>query len=507
MKVIARRLLEMAAHRPHGLALVDAEPSGADPSVDYRTLDRGSNRIAGLLSARGVRPDEPVVVFTSNRVRDVVALLGAWRAGAVAVPVHRSNVAATVEHVFAATGARLAVGWDESAKAPVPASAAVDGEVLRLRQEPPAARDELRDGLLVVFTSGTTGVPKGVVLSDTAFAGKLDAIDRVLTFRDSARTLLVLQLNFSFAQWVCLLTLSKGGTVFVLRKFAAPPFLESLQRFDIDYTAVVPTMLRAAQPPLEGPASVPLAGLRERRSPRLIIAGGEPLSADLGRRYVELLPDSQLTDVFGLTETCTSDFIVPPERYPEWAGSIGRPSPNVDFRLVDPETGTVVPAGEEGELEIRTPFAMTAYLGAPDLTRSSYRDGYFRTGDLAAIDDNGCVRLAGRRKDVIIRGGNKVSPLEIDNVLVRHPGVRACLSTGVEDPDLGQRIHTLIVPQGEPPEEDRLREWLSLRLEKYKVPDRIHRALELPQGRTGKADRRALREWIEYDSALSSKRN
>lgn len=493
---MARRLLDVCERWPRRVALVDVDADKSDQRVDYVTLKDESDRIAGLLRSHGVQRDEPILLFVSNRPHDLLYLLGIWRVGAIGVPVHRSSVPATVEHVLEATGARYALGWDDFTQTSLPSNAWRSGDLVMLGVKPPPYREELCGGLLVVFTSGSTGLPKGVVLSDAGFDGKLDAIDQVLAFQDGARSLLVLQINFSFAQWVSLLTMSHGGTLFLLRKFAPGPFLSALSRFDIDYTAVVPTMLRATSLLIEEKGEASVAPLRHLSCPRLIIAGGEPLSAELGRRFRELLPATGLTDVYGLTETCTSDFILPPDLYDEYPGSIGFPSPHVCFRISDPETGDVVTPGTEGELEVASPFVMTGYLGASDLARNSRRAGYFRTGDLARLDADGAVRLAGRIKDVIVRAGNKVSPLEIDQALAGHPLVRSCLTTGVEDSLLGQRIHTLIVPEAELPRESELRTWLSDKLDRYKIPDRFYRAAAIPQGKTGKADRRSLRERV-----------
>jgi acyl-CoA synthetase (AMP-forming)/AMP-acid ligase II len=143
---------------------------------------------------------------------------------------------------------------------------------------------------------------------------------------------------------------------------------------------------------------------------------------------------------------------------------------------------------------------MSGYLDEPELTSAAYSDGYFRTGDLARLRPDGVVELVGRAKEVIVRGGNKIAPLEIDQALAQHPLVAAALTTGVSDPLLGERVHALVVPRpGARLDEAALRDWIALRLDKYKRPDSYHFADALPLGRTGKVDRGALRRQIEAE--------
>jgi acyl-CoA synthetase (AMP-forming)/AMP-acid ligase II len=155
-----------------------------------------------------------------------------------------------------------------------------------------------------------------------------------------------------------------------------------------------------------------------------------------------------------------------------------------------------------GELQIRTPYIMSGYLDAPDLTAAAFQDGWFRTGDLARVREGGVVELAGRAKELIVRGGNKVSPLEIEQVFAAHPDVAAAMATGLPDPVLGERIHLLVVLRpGRTCGADALREFAAPRLPKFKRPDAFHFADALPLGRTGKADRGALRVLLAAQDA------
>jgi acyl-CoA synthetase (AMP-forming)/AMP-acid ligase II len=449
-------------------------------ALTYRALSQAALNVERALRNERLAADEPVLVPVDNEARDAAALVGVWLAGGVAVPVARHAPASAIELVRAATGARFSI------------TNAADELVHRMADHAPPHRALLGGGALIVFTSGSTGRPKGVVLSHRAFAGKLEAIDSMLGFTPRTRTLLVLQISFVFGMWVLLLTLLKGGTVAMHARFEPLHALAALKDERISDVALVPTMLRKFLA-LDESTSAPLiaASTLER-----ILTGGEPFGRMLSTRLQRLMPDVRVVDIYGLTETCSSDFFLTAEEREAFAETIGRPGPGVRFRIAD-DQGRELPANVAGELQIRTPFAMSGYLDDPDHTRAAFADGYFRTGDLARARPDGRIELAGRIKDLIYRGGAKVSPLELDHILAQHPAVAAALTTGVPDPIMGERIHALVVPRPNAAiDEKELREWIAGRIEKFKWPDVYHFGPELPAGRTGKVDRNALREQV-----------
>ena len=475
MTNLGRLLAERFAAYADSPALADA-----GSALTYRELAQAAIAVEHALRKAGLTPDEPLLVPVANEPRDAAALIGTWLAGGVAVPVARHAPANAIEAIRTATGARFSV------------TNAADERVTTIGGKAPASRPLLKGAALIVFTSGSTGQPKGVVLGHQAFVGKLEAIDSMLGFTPRTRTLLVLQITFVFGMWVMLLNLLRGGTAWMQSRFEATAVLSALKAQGITDVALVPTMLRKILALDESVARSLIAGAALER----ILTGGEPFGRELSRQLQDFLPSVRVVDIFGLTETCSSDFFLTAEEREPFAGTIGRAGPDVEFRIAD-EQNRALAVGTAGELQIRTPFAMNGYLDEPELTRAAFVDGYFRTGDLARAREDGRVELAGRIKDIIIRGGANVSPLELDHLLAQHPDVAAALTAGVPDPLVGERIHALVVPRANASiDEKQLRQWVAARVEKFKWPDVYHFGQELPTGRTGKVDRGALRDQV-----------
>jgi acyl-CoA synthetase (AMP-forming)/AMP-acid ligase II len=431
---------------------VESIAESGHPAADLLAI---ADRVERALVAHGVRPDEPVHVRIGNRPSDLGALLGAWRAGAVVAPIHLNAAAATIAASLRATGARFLV----------------DGDTLeRCGDAVPPDRSLLRGAALIMFTSGSTGQPKGVVVGHEQLARKLAVLDRLLQLRADDAVLVPLQLTFIFGLWVALLTLRAGARLILVPRFSSEAIARGLAA-GATVLAGVPSVYRTL---LTDPAYA-MPGLR------MVMTGGEVLPKPLALALRRAAPNAALCDLYGLTETGTCDFVLGPSGQPDGFGSIGLPTESVAFRI------------EADELQIRSPFGMLGYLDNPDLTTASFADGYFKTGDLARLRDDGRVELIGRSKDLISRGGNKIAPLEIDNLLAEHPDVAAALCAGVPDERLGEVIHAAVVPRaGARLSADELRLWMLTRTERFKVPDAFHFTDALPAGSTGKADRRGV---------------
>ncbi len=463
--------------------------------LTYSALESKAASIAASLLAANIVPNEPVLIAVTNTAPDLAAFYGVWKAGGVAVPLHAKAVSATVSDIVLRVGSRFLVRGEQAIS--LPEGIEGDGEeVVCWRSSPPGNKKILQNAAYIIFTSGSTGVPKGVVLSHAAFATKLSSIQSVLPFTESKATLLVLQLTFSFGQWVTLLTLATGGKLIMMPRFDAIESLKALVEHCAHRIAVVPTMMRAWAAANPAKTRQAFEEMNRTGCPELLIAGGEPLPAALGLQFRQRFPHMEIADVFGLTETSTSDFILPPSKYDQHAGTIGWPTPGVQFRIIG-DRGQQCGPGEPGELQIQTRHIMNGYLDAPEITSASFQDGFMKTGDMGQMMENGTVALIGRSKELIVRGGNKISPLEIERVFSGHPNVAAALVTGMPDALMGERIHLLIVPrEGTAISREELLKWGGSKLERYKLPDRIHFSDAVPVGKTGKADRQALRMWI-----------
>jgi long-chain acyl-CoA synthetase len=422
---------------------------------------------------------------------DFVAFLSIWISGGVVVPVHRSSPAEVLLGINEKSRCPLSLDLlDERLDSGVEVLSGFIGS-----SEPRG--DILDDGALVIFTSGSTGAPKGAVLSHRAFYEKLQQNQALLNVSTETTTLLVLNNTFSFAIWACLMTLMAGGRVVLMAKFTPAAFLGHLANDGINFVGVVPTMIRAT---FGGVPSAELedARLRIKKAGALqsVVIGGEPLDKHLSAELRRFLKPAQLYDVYGLTETSTSDFVLHPADYLSHEGSIGNPFPNIQYRIVD-DSGNTCPVNVTGELQLKTPFLMKGYLGDPELTEAAFQNGWFKTGDLASVDEQRFVTITGRLKELIVRGGNKITPLEVERALLRCSGVGGVLVTGMPDAILGQRIHALLIPKTDSHINlVLLRQELAGNLERFKVPDVFYVGDALPTGRTGKIDRKQFQQLL-----------
>ena len=344
------------------------------------------------------------------------------------------------------------------------------------RNASPPLRPQLAGAALIIFTSGSTGTPKGVVIGHDGLSIKLDVLSHILPVGPADVVLMPLQLTFIFGIWVSLLTLLRGGRLLLVPKFSRDLAADTLQTATV--LAAVPTMLRA----LDAGRSVNTPNLA------VILTGGEPLAPALAASLAARFPRAALFDLYGSTETGSCDFCLLPNDQPSGWGSIGHPTAGVTYRLT-PQSGQ---DGHDAacELQINTPARMLGYLDEPQMSADAFDAGFFRTGDLARLRPDGRVELIGRAKEIISRGGNKISPLEIDNMLLRHPAVAAAMSVGIPDPHLGQSLHVLVVAKNHQLlDADALRAWAATKVERFKLPDRIHVASALPLGKTGKSSR------------------
>ncbi len=474
--------------RAHGdrVALVD---SGG--SYTYADFLAGSARVAGaLLGGRGDLREGRVAFLTRPDSTYVAVQWGIWRAGGIAVPLAISHPAAEWEYVLRDAGAELAVAGPEFADALGPVAERVGVRLLDPAQMtgPMAATLpalEIGRRAMMVYTSGTTGRPKGVVTTHASLECQVSCLIEAWGWVADDRILLVLPLHHVHGI-VNVLTcaLWAGATCEMLPAFDAEAVWDRLGSGRLTLFMAVPTIYRrliaaweAAPPERQRAWSEGAARLR------LMVSGSAALPVQTLERW-RAITGHTLLERYGMTEIGMAlSNPLAGERRP---GSVGNPLPGVQVRLVD-EGGTPVPVGTPGEIEVRGGNLFLEYWGRPEATRDAFRDGWFRTGDVAVVEA-GAYRILGRTSvDIIKTGGYKVSALEIEEVLRTHPEVLECAVVGVADPEWGERVAVAVeVRSGGALDLERLQRWSKERLAPYKVPRALRVVAALPRNAMGK---------------------
>ncbi|MBC3763058.1 long-chain-fatty-acid--CoA ligase [Quadrisphaera oryzae] len=485
--------------------------------VTYAQFWEQARAYAGAFRARGVGPGDRVAVLVPNVPDFPRVYFGLLALGAVVVPVHLLFTADEVEHVLRDSGATLVVAAAPVLAAALPAAAAAGIPVVTVlvpddqREKVPAPRleDEARAAeplerlvpvpplapATVLYTSGTTGRPKGAVGSHLAI---VENVNTVLIDCFDMRTGDVvfggLPLFHTFGQ-VCVMNTAfrVGAMVLLLPKFDPATALRIMDAEQATVFIGVPTMygalLQAAGPHREGGGQLPPL--------RYAISGGAALAEAVLERFQQVF-EAPVHEGYGLTETSpVASFNRVGE--PAVAGSVGFPVWGVEAEVTDPghpERIVVLPPGERGELVIRGHNLFKGYLGNPDATEAAVVDGWLRTGDIATKDDEGRLRIVDRAKDMIIRNGYNVYCREVEEVLVRYPGVASVAVFGVADDEHGQEVHAAVVVEdseaGRAFDPDAMVAQARQHLAAYKYPRVVHVREAMPQGPSGKILKREL---------------
>lgn len=454
-----------------------------DFQCTYEELNRRSSEISTILLQRGLQRNEPVIVVTENKPENLIAIVAVLLSQGVVVPLDKNTPADTVDAILSMTKARFIVGKPTHLQD----KAFVLNEEEYLIQSKSVHRpenfDHLSGAALIVFTSGTTGAPKGVVVSHVGYSKKLERVHSLIPFEADDIVLIALKLTFSFGQWTSLISLWRGSTILIVPKFSADEIVGFVEKYNVTKFPIVPSMMRMM---LQNTSQDILS-----HAPVLYMAGGEVLPETTGKAFLQKFPKSDLCDIYGSTETNSADFILMPGAYDTGSDSIGKPTPGVQYKIVKSD-GSFAEAGESGELQIKTDHIMMFYLGRPDLTSAAFNGDYFKTGDLAFLRPDGYVSISGRLKDEIHRGGNKIAPAEVEGVYLKFPSIRLAACIAIKDEIYGEK--TMLAFEGTEDVSDQELSSFGLKyLAKYKIPDVFKKVDSIPLGRTGKLDRAALR--------------
>jgi len=472
-----------------------------DLVLTYAQLHEAAGRMSALLAARGVEPGDRVGIMLPNVPAFPIAFYGALAAGAVVVPMNPLLKSREVAYYLDDSGARVVLAWHaaagEAAKGAADAGAqAIAVETADLtdvlnesvpgQAAQPGHGRQGEDDAVILYTSGTTGRPKGAQLTHAGLIRNAELTARTLLKNNPDDVVMGCLPLFHVFGLTCGLnaTVAAAGTLTLLPRFDPAKALQIIERDAVTIFEGVPTMYAAI---LHYPQADPAMAA----TLRVCVSGGASMPVEILRGFEEKF-GCMILEGYGLSETSPVASFNHPDRVRK-PGSIGTPVEGVQMRLVD-EAGQDVPDGEIGEIAIRGHNVMKGYWNKPEATAEAIPDGWFRTGDMARMDSGGYYYIVDRKKDLIIRGGYNVYPREIEEVLHEHPAVAEVAVIGMPHPELGEEVGAAVaLKPGASATPEELRAFARDRVAAYKYPRRVWLVDALPKGPTGKILRREVR--------------
>jgi malonyl-CoA/methylmalonyl-CoA synthetase len=485
-------MLPNAEQRSESLAIVDSSGNHT-----YGELLEASERIAlALLDGRNDLAEARIAFLLPPGLPWVATLWGIWRAGGVAVPLPLQSTRPELEYVIADTAASALVSDTNSAGA-IEGIAADRGITVHLYSELAGSAAAILPAVskvrraMILYTSGTTSKPKGVVTTHANIAAQVGSLLQAWGWTSSDRTVLCLPLHHVHGIInIVSCSLWSGACCEMLPRFDANVIWDRIASGAITIFMAVPTIyvrliaaFDAATPDRQRELSAAAAKLR------LMVSGSAALPVSTLERWREITGHT-LLERYGMTEIGMA--LSNPLRGTRVPGSVGVPLPSVEVQLVG-EDGSPVQDGGPGEIEVRGPNVFAEYWGKPEATRDTFREGWFRTGDTAVIE-NGVYRILGRTSiDILKTGGHKVSALEIEETLRQHHAIAECAVVGIADPEWGERIAAAVVlREGTTLDLASLRTWARESLTAHKLPSRLLILDALPRNAMGKVVKPSL---------------
>ena len=467
-----------------------------DAVLTYAALDGASAHVAGLLAEHGVGPGDRVGIMLPNVPYFPVIYYGILRAGAVVVPMNVLLKRREVAFYLNDSGAKLLFAWHGFAEDAESGAEEAGAECIivtpgefehTVGAATPTTEVVERgdaDTAVILYTSGTTGTPKGAELTHDNLRRNAEVSRDLFSAGAEAVTLGALPLFHSFGQTCSMNAIVlAGGTLTMIPRFDPEKALEIIERDHVNIFMGVPTMYGAL---------LHLAG-RERfdtSTLMLSVSGGSALPVELLRSFERAFA-CKILEGYGLSETSPVASFNHPDRERK-PGSIGTPIAGVEMKVVD-EHDDEVAQGEVGEIVIRGHNVMSGYWQRPDSTEEAIRDGWFHSGDMARVDEDGYFFIVDRKKDMIIRGGYNVYPREVEEVLYEHPAVREVAVVGIPHDEYGEEIAAAVtLKDGVEVTADELRDFVKQQVAAYKYPRYIWFVEELPKGPTGKILKREI---------------
>lgn len=476
--------------------------------ISYRDLDRRIQSVANGLKAQGVGPGDRIVLFLPNGVEIVELFYAAFALGAIVVPVTTRLTARELQHicadsqpraiVFEGSGEAIAEVLSDNPDA-VRIAIGADGNgavaYADLRTADPAPLPSLpvtSDDAVIMYTSGTTGKPKGAIITHSNVVTQhcfVNAVEWRISSDDRYLVTTPLAHRTGFARLANALTL--GGVLVIMTRFDPREAVETIAREAITVAGMVPTVCRMLLPEIKVDPS-------RCASLRRIVVTGEAFPVDLKRQFLALLPDVRLVSFFAMTEVGGVTSLSHEEQF-DHATSIGRPTPGVEVRIVD-ETGCDVAIGEPGELLVRVGepgrySVMRGYYNRPEDTAKAITDGWIHTGDVAKADDDGYLYIVDRKKDMVLSGGFNIYTKEVEQALLENPDIADAAVVGVPDAVFGEAVAAFIEPRaGHTSTAASVIAHVRALVAGYKKPKYVFFVDALPRNSLGKVLKRDLRD-------------
>jgi len=489
---LASLLTESAGREPGAPAI-----RLGDVELGYGELDERSARLAALLTEHGFQPGDRVGVMLPNVPEFPVAYYGVLRAGGVVVPMNVLLKRREIAFYLEDSGARLLLAWHgfaaearegaaDAGAEPIEVEPAAFAETLAgLEPTPGLVETDEEDTAVILYTSGTTGKPKGAELTHANLFRNADVSCRTTSEISRGDVVLgALPLFHSFGQTVAMnASLMVGACLTLVPKFDPGDALATMQRDGVTHFYGVPTMYGAL-------LHHPERESYDTSALRTCITGGASMPVEVLRGFEEAF-GAKVMEGYGLSETSPVACSNHPDRERK-AGSIGTPIEGVEMKVVD-ENDEEVARGEVGEIVIRGHNIMKGYWQRPDATAEAMRGGWFHSGDMARIDEDGYFYIVDRKKDLIIRGGYNVYPREVEEVLFEHPKIREAAVVGVPHDEWGEEIGAAVVlHDGEELAPEEVSAYVKERIAAYKYPRVVWFIEDLPKGPTGKILKREI---------------
>jgi acyl-CoA synthetase (AMP-forming)/AMP-acid ligase II len=470
----------LRAADPAKAAIIDCRDWQDPVTLSYAALEQSARAVARGLLARGLERGERVAIVSANRAEFVAAYLGIMRAGLVAVPLSHKLPRATLELVLKDCAPRLVL-YDADRRALLPSEMAgieFGSEAWHALQDPGPFKPVVpapREPAMVLYTSGSSGRPKGVVLTHE---GHLWAVRMRLRGGpyDQHRLLIAAPLFHMNGLGTLKFALAAGATVVLLPQFETRRYIEAIERFACTWLTAVPPMLAMMFRERARLESTDVSSVTAIRM------GSAPVSERLRAQIGDVFPNARVLNVYGTTEAGPVVFGPDPGGRPKPDAALGWPQPGVELKLV------------EGELWQRTPAVMLGYLNDPERTAAVLTpEGWYKSGDVFRRDEDGCYWFVGRTDDMFVSGGENIFPSEVELVLARHPDVAQACVVPVPDEIKGTKPVAFVVPRaGAHPDEDAIKRFVLANAPAYQHPRRVFFVSELPLAGTNKVDRKAL---------------